>query len=358
MVQKLIMIMAGGTGGHVFPALAVAEALKGQGYQVVWLGTEKGFEASVVPKAGIPLYFITIAGFRRTNWVTRLTLPLRLCVALFQSLRLIYKLKPNVIVGMGGFASGPGGVAGYLLKKPLVIHEQNAIAGVTNQLLAKIANRILEGFPKSFANKKAIFTGNPVRETLSQLPLPEVRFQDRSGPLHLLILGGSQGAQALNELCPKALELIPINKRPFVKHQCGKQHVESTEQAYQKAQVLARVEPFIADMGQAYAWADLVICRAGALTIAELALVGVGSILIPFPFAVDDHQTHNGRFLEENGAAKMIQQSVLNPAMLADIIIDLSENRDKLLAMANAAKAKARPDALQAVLKHCIEVAS
>lgn len=357
---KRILIMAGGTGGHVFPALAVANAMKKRGFTVEWLGTRRGMEAEIVPKAGFPIHFISVTGLRREGILKRLLAPFRLMLALFQALLVIYRFKPNVVLGMGGFASGPGGVAAWLLRVPLVIHEQNAIAGFTNGLLARIATRVLEGFPGSFQKIKAIrgviCTGNPVREELLQVPTPEQRLEEREGPLNILILGGSQGAKALNELCPEAFALIATSERPFIKHQTGAISRESTEYAYKSANVLARVEPFIHDMAGAYAWADLVICRAGALTVAELTAVGVGSILVPFPYAVDDHQTYNGRFLEQDAAAKMIAQTVLNPALLADIIVGLSRNRQKILAMALAAKGLSKPDALEKVVAQCIMV--
>lgn len=358
MQNKRILIMAGGTGGHVFPALAVAEMMRQQGWTVEWLGTRQGMEADIVRRAGFPLHFISITGVRREGIIKRLLAPLRLCLALIQALFILYRFKPNVVLGMGGFAAGPGGLAAWILRKPLVIHEQNAIAGVTNHLLSRFATRVLEGFPDSFRKRtNAIYTGNPVRSTLLQIPSPEHRFEGKDKlPLKVLILGGSQGAQALNALCPEAFGYIALAERPMVRHQTGSRKKEITELAYKEADVQATIQPFIQDMAEAYAWADVVICRAGALTVAELAAVGVGSILIPFPYAVDDHQTYNGRFLERGGAAQMISQTVLNPQGLADIIVGLTRNRAKVFAMAKAAQRLSRPDAAEKVVTHCIEV--
>lgn len=357
MKQNTVLIMAGGTGGHVFPALAIALALKEKGFQIEWLGTKRGLEAEIVPKHGIPLHFVRVGGLRGKGFITRLTAPFQLFYALCQSLKIIHRLKPKFVLGMGGFASGPGGLAAWLLRVPLIIHEQNAIAGVTNRILSRFATKVLAGFPGSFKKNQAIFTGNPVRSELLCLKKPEDRLKERQGPLRLLILGGSQGSIALNQLCPEALALIPVENRPFVKHQAGKGNNEKTEQAYKEANVLASVDAFILNMAETYAWADLVICRSGALTVAELAAVGLGSILVPFPFAVDDHQTQNGKFLEQNGAAELIPQSLLDSKKLADIIVGLSNNRAKILAMAEAAKMLNAGNACEKIVQNCLEVA-
>jgi len=355
--QTRVLIMAGGTGGHVFPAMAIAKCLQQEGVIVEWLGTKRGLESTLVPSAGIPLHYISVTSWRREGFIKRLLGPFFLLAALYQSLQILRQFKPNLVLGMGGFASGPGGIAAWMLGIPLIVHEQNAVAGVTNRILAHFAKRVLAGFPQGFPKTvKAIWTGNPVRQELSQVIAPKLRFQDRSGPIRLLIVGGSQGATALNQLCPKALELIPEARRPEVWHQAGGANQQPTLDLYATAGVKARVEPFIEEMGKAYAWADIVLCRAGALTVAELAAVGVGSILVPFPFAVDDHQTHNGRFLEEVGAAKLIQQKTLDPTKLAEIIIGLSEDRQALLKMAEAAREVAKPRASEQVLEHCKEV--
>jgi UDP-N-acetylglucosamine--N-acetylmuramyl-(pentapeptide) pyrophosphoryl-undecaprenol N-acetylglucosamine transferase len=352
-MKNRVLIMAGGTGGHIFPALAVARAFQKEGIEVEWLGTKRGLEASIVPKAGIILHTLTVAGLRRAGWLSLALAPLRLCLALLQALRIMVMFKPNVVLGMGGFASGPGGIAAWLLRYPLVIHEQNAVAGVTNRILSRFAKKVLEGFPNSFSdNRHAIWTGNPVREELAGLPMPA----ERHGPLRILIMGGSQGAVALNQLCPEGLSLIPENNRPEVWHQTGNRQEEKTRKWYLEKGVNARVEAFIEEVSEAYAWADLVLCRAGALTVAELAMTGVASILVPFPFAADDHQTHNGRFLETIGAARVIPQTALDPLKLADIIIDMSSNRQALLKMANAARSAAKPDAVIKVVENCKEV--
>lgn len=367
--QTRVLIMAGGTGGHVFPALAIAKCLQEQGMLIEWLGTQRGLESKLVPAAGIHLNCISVTSWRREGLVKRLLGPFRLLAALYQSIHILKRFKPHLVLGMGGFASGPGGIAAWLLGIPLMIHEQNAVAGVTNRILSRFAKRILEGFPESFPKKvKAIWTGNPVREELTRLESPALRFEKHScsslppdspltqSPLRLLVIGGSQGATALNQLCPKALALIPREKRPEVWHQAGGANDQSTTHLYETLGVKAQVVPFIQDMDKAYAWADVVLCRAGALTVAELAAVGVASILVPFPFAVDDHQTHNGRFLERVGAAKLIQQKALDPTKLAEIMIGFSEDRPVLLKMAEAAKKAAKPRASQEVLKHCQEV--
>jgi len=349
-------MMAGGTGGHVFPALAVAERLQAKGWEVHWLGSEKGMEASIIPKTKIPLHLISIQGLRRKDFLTKVLVPFQLIRALYQSLRVMAKLKPELVLGMGGFVTGPGGIAAWLTRRPLIIHEQNAIVGMTNRWLAKFASQVLEAFPGAFTpNAKAICTGNPVREVLLSLEKPRERLQNRQGPLRLLILGGSRGAEALNTLCPEAIQVLKPAERPEIWHQAGEAQADITIKSYQKAEVLARVDPFIEDMAKAYGWADLVVCRAGALTIEELASVGVASILVPYPFAVDDHQTYNGRFLEKQGAAKLIQQSALSPQALANILLELSADRDRLLKMAEAAFGVASRDALNKVTRVCEE---
>ncbi len=359
MIKKRILIMAGGTGGHVFPALAVADHLRKQGWDIHWLGTKVGLEATIVPKANIPVHYIDIKGLRKNGLVGWCLAPLRLLLALFQSLRIIHHLKPDVVLGMGGFISGPGGAAAWLLRRKLIIHEQNAIVGLTNRTLSHLADRVLEAFPGAFQPKvNAIYTGNPIRETLLAVEAPRIRFKDREGPLRLLVLGGSQGALALNEICPAAIQKLSVNMRPSVWHQTGSKHdaVIKTEAAYREAGIdlkEVRIEPFIEDMAAAYAWADLVLCRSGALTVTELATVGVGSILVPYPFAVDDHQTVNGRFLEEINAAKMINQAHLSADNLSVLFIELLNDRDRLLDMAEAAYQVAKRNAVTEVANYC-----
>lgn len=357
MTVARILIMAGGTGGHVFPALAVARRLQEKGCEIHWLGTKDGLEADIVPKAAISIHYISVKGLRRKGKLAWVLAPFQVMIALFQSLRVILQVKPKVVLGMGGFVSGPGGIAAWLMRCPLVIHEQNAIVGMTNRWLAPVANQVLEAFPGAFPpTAKATCIGNPVREELLALEGPSSRFQNRVGPIRLLILGGSRGALALNQLCPLALQTIISDKRPEVWHQTGAGLDIATREAYQSKGVSARVEPFIDNMAEAYAWADLVLCRAGALTIAELTAVGVGSILVPYPYAVDDHQTHNGHFLKEAGAAKLMQQSELTKEILAKFLVELSEDRNKLLVMAEIARNLAYRDALTKVVTVCEKV--
>jgi UDP-N-acetylglucosamine--N-acetylmuramyl-(pentapeptide) pyrophosphoryl-undecaprenol N-acetylglucosamine transferase len=355
-LQKVV-IMAGGTGGHVFPGLAVARQLRAEGVEVHWLGTRKGLEARLVPEADIPLHFISISGLRGKGIKDILFAPFRLFLAITQSLRIIHRLKPDVVLGMGGFVSGPGGIASWLLRRPLVVHEQNARVGLTNKWLARVASKVLEGFPDTFiAGKKVVTTGNPVRLEIAQFGSPDSRLQERGNALHLLVIGGSLGASAINELLPKALAKLPEDQRPIVHHQAGDKHLESTQKAYEAAVVRAEVTPFIADMGKAYAWADIVLCRAGALTIAELCAAGLGSILIPYPYAVDDHQTANANYLVKHGAALLIQQAVLTEDGLAEIIKELSQSPAKRMAMARAAYELRKVDATTKVLEICGEI--
>lgn len=353
---KKVLIMAGGTGGHVFPGLAVARQLKAEGVQVEWLGTQQGLEARVVPSESIPLHFISISGVRGKGWWRLAMAPFRLTLAVWQALRIIRQVKPDVVLGMGGFASGPGGIASWLLRYPLVIHEQNARAGLTNKWLARFAVKVLEGFPGTFpASGKTIATGNPVRIEISRLPAPAERLT-RHESLHLLVLGGSLGAAAINSLVPKALSLLPIEARPTVYHQTGEKHWEETQKAYAEKGLSANIVPFITDMDKAYAWADVVLCRAGALTIAELCAAGLGSILVPYPHAADDHQTANANYLVKNHAALMMQQNGLTEEGLASILTELSQSQTRCEAMAHAAYQLRQVDATDKVLKICGEI--
>ncbi|HEC17694.1 MAG TPA: undecaprenyldiphospho-muramoylpentapeptide beta-N-acetylglucosaminyltransferase [Sedimenticola sp.] len=349
-----VMIMAGGTGGHVFPALAVARELRERGMEVCWLGTRGGFEARVVPASGFPMEWIEVQGLRGGGPGRWLAAPFRLGLAMAQALGVLRRRRPGVVLGMGGFVTGPGGVMARLLGIPLVIHEQNAIPGLTNQWLARIANQVLEAFPGSFApQRRARVTGNPVRSEISALPEPGERMAGRRGPMRLLVIGGSQGARALNETVPAALARMEPDARPLVRHQAGRDKQEATVAAYRAAGVEAEVQPFLADMAEAYGWADLVICRAGALTVSELAAAGVGAILVPFPHAVDDHQTRNAGFLCRAGAARLLPQSGLNAQSLAQCLGELLGERGRLLAMARSARALARPEATAAVADVC-----
>ncbi|MCE3285272.1 MAG: murG, partial [Steroidobacteraceae bacterium] len=297
MTRKVALVMAGGTGGHVFPALATARVLQRHGFDVVWLGTERGIEARLVPAAGIPIEWLSVSGLRGKGIAALLTAPVRLLVALSQAMRAIRKHQPRVVLGAGGFASGPGGIAAWLLRRPLVVHEQNAVAGMTNRVLARFATRVLEGFPGSFGRGvKAERVGNPVRPEIVAVPPPERRYAGREGHARLLVFGGSQGAARLNAVLPAAVGELPVALRPEVLHQTGRHNYEETVQAYRARGIEADVRPFIDDMASAYGWADLAVCRSGALTVAELAAAGVPALLVPFPAAVDDHQTRNAEY--------------------------------------------------------------
>ena len=352
--DRPVLIMAGGTGGHVFPALAVAERLRAHGATVRWIGTQRGLEATLVPKAGIPMEWITVTGLRGKGFKQRLLTPLMLTQALWQAGAILRRCRPPVVLGMGGFVSGPGGIMARLLGIPLVVHEQNAIPGMTNRWLARIARRVLTGFPNTF--RDAVTVGNPVRTAIAQLPPPAERFANRHGARRrLLVLGGSLGARALNELVPEALALFDAEERPEVWHQAGGQLHEAAVEAYRDAGIEVRLTPFIEDMSAAYAWADLVLCRSGALTVAELAAAGVGALLVPFPFAVDDHQTANAQFLEQQGAALIRQQSELTSERLAALLKMLLSDPDRLLRMGEAAHLLAKTDAAEQVAQACLE---
>lgn len=347
------MIMAGGTGGHVFPALAVADDLRARGWRVVWLGARTGMEATLVPQHGYELAPIRFAGLRGKGLAAKLLLPLNLLVAFWQSLRAIRAHRPDVVLGMGGYIAFPGGMMAALLGRPLAIHEQNSIAGLANRVLAGVADRILVAFPGAL--KKSVLTGNPVREAIARVAPPAERFAGRSGPLRVLVVGGSLGAAALNERVPQAIALVPAGERPHVVHQSGAKHLDALRAGYAAAGVAADVRPFIEDMARAYADADVVICRAGAITVAELAAAGVASVLVPFPFAVDDHQTTNARYLADAGAALLVQQRDLTAEGLAATLRGLT--RDRLLDMGSKARALGKPGATRAVAEACMELA-
>jgi UDP-N-acetylglucosamine--N-acetylmuramyl-(pentapeptide) pyrophosphoryl-undecaprenol N-acetylglucosamine transferase len=352
-----VLILAGGTGGHVYPALAVAEQLRRWGGRVDWLGTATGIEARVVATRGIPLHQVSVAGLRGKGAGAWLAAPVRLARALAQAWRVLASVRPDVVLGMGGFVSGPGGLAAWMQGRPLLVHEQNAVPGLTNRLLARLARVVLEAFPGSFEPRRgARHTGNPVRADLGALPPPEERLAGRGSPLRLLVLGGSQGARALNEAVPAALALLPERAGVTVWHQAGPSQIDAARAAYARAGVEGRVEAYLEDMAAAYAWADLALCRAGAMTLAELCAVGLGAVLVPFPFAVDDHQTRNARFLAERGAARLLPQGELDPARVAAWLAELAADRGTLMAMARAARALARPDAAAAVARACLEV--
>ena len=347
-----ILIMAGGTGGHVFPGLAVADELRGRGWKVVWMGAKGGMEARLVPARGYPVEWIRAAALRGKGVAAALFLPLHLLVGFWQSARAIFRVRPDVVLGMGGYVAFPGGMMASLLARPLAVHEQNAIAGLANRVLAGVADRKLEAFPGAL--KGAEWTGNPVRAPISSVAVPEKRFQNRTGPLRLLVVGGSLGAQALNECLPRALALIDASERPVVTHQAGEKHLQALQKNYANEGVKADAVAFIDDMARRYAEADLVICRAGATTIAELAAGGMASVLVPYPHAVDDHQTANARFLADRGAAILLPQERLNPEALATLIRSL--DREALVAMATKARALGKPDAARVVADRCAEL--
>ena len=350
------MIMAGGTGGHIFPALAVAENLQARGWDIVWLGAKAGMEATLVAPRGYTMAWINMSGVRGKGLLRAVLLPLQLLVAFWQSAYALFVHRPNVVLGMGGYVSFPGGMMAALFNRPLAIHEQNSVAGLANRVLAKIADRVLAGFPDAFAAKRGVWTGNPVRRDIAALAAPAQRYAGRSGPLRLTVIGGSLGAQALNSTVPQALALIPPADRPQVTHQSGARHLAAVEKYYRDAGVEAQLLPFIDNMAVQYAESDLIICRAGASTIAELAAAGIASVLVPFPHAVDDHQTHNARFLSECGAAVLIPQHELTPQKLAALLRAL--NRDALLEMATKARSVAKPDATQSVADECMRLAA
>ena len=353
------MVMAGGTGGHVFPALAVAEELRSRGCEVTWLGAPDSFEARQVPQHGFAIDWVDAFRLRGQNKLGLLLVPFKLLRAMSQAWRAIRGRRPQVLLGMGGFVTGPGGLVARLLRLPLVIHEQNAIPGMTNQWLARIATAVLEAFPGAFpAESRAQAVGNPVRKEIAAMVSPDQRLAGRSGAFQLLVIGGSLGADALNQHLPETLALMAIEDRPRIRHQTGRGKFESTLAAYRNAGVEAEVSEFIEDMAEAYSWADLVVCRAGALTVSELAAVGVGAILVPFPHAVDDHQTLNARYLTEAEAGVLIQQRDLDPQRFADVLSALGKDRQRLLSMAQAARRLARLDAAERVADICERVAA
>ena len=352
---KHILITAGGTGGHVYPALAVADYLRDKNIKVTWVGTKKGLEHRVVPAANIPLELITISGLRGKGIINLFFVPLKLIFAVYQAVKIFWRVKPDAVLGMGGFVSGPCGLAAFILRKPLYLHEQNAIPGLTNKVLNILSTTTMQAFPNSFKNKSNIVvTGNPIRREISKLADPETRLRAHVGNIRLLVIGGSLGAQALNEQVPHAVSQIEKDLQPSIWHQAGKNKLDETKAEYQRLNVEAKITEFIEDMAEAYAWADLVICRAGALTISELANAGMGAILIPYPYAVDDHQTANSKYLTSVGAAIVIQQEHLIP-ILKDTLLELLESgREKLIVMANAARSMSKPNATKDVAQICL----
>jgi len=349
-----VVVMAGGTGGHVFPALAVAHELSARGVRIHWLGTRAGIEADLVPRNGFAITYLDVSGVRGQGIKRLLAAPFKLVRAIIKAALLMREVRADCVIGLGGYVTGPGGVAAKLSGRRLVIHEQNAIAGFTNKMLAKIADKILLAFPNALpASTRVQWVGNPVRADIAALPAPAERFASHTGAIRVLVLGGSQGAVALNELVPEAFSLLPVEQRPEIRHQAGRKHIDKAIAKYAVLGVQADVLPFIDDMKAAYDWADLVVCRSGALTVSEIAAAGVASLLIPFPFAVDDHQTANARFLSDAGAALLFQQSALTPASLVASLADLLQ-RDRLLNMATIARSLAKPESTALVAAECM----
>lgn len=354
---KRVLIMAGGTGGHVFPGLSVAHCLKERGVQVHWLGTPQGIESRLVPEAELPLHYITISGLRGKGIKTLLTAPFKIITSIWQAMRVIKKVNPDIVIGMGGFASGPGGIASWLLGRPLIIHEQNAKAGWTNKILSIFARKVLQGFPFAFPlHSKVLTIGNPVRSEIASLHTPENRFGHKASNFRLLVLGGSLGAKALNEIVPRVLSKIDKNKQPEVLHQTGDKLFNETKKQYESMGLSVTLQPFIKDMANAYAWADIVLCRAGALTVAELCAAGLGAIFVPYPYAVDDHQTANAHFMVKHQAAICLQQSELTEDRLIEIIQDFLHSPEKCLNMAKAAYKLRQVNVAEKIVDICWEV--
>lgn len=358
-----VLIMAGGTGGHVFPALAVAENLRARGVHVDWLGTAKGIETNLVPKSGFTLHLIQVEGVRGRGLKGLVKAPFLILKALFQAISIIRKAQVDVVLGFGGFASGPGGIAAKILRKPLLVHEQNAVAGTTNRILSRFASEVMSAFDGAFKNSNSLLVhvvGNPVRASIYQLISVVDRYEARTQqqlPLRVLVLGGSLGAKAINELVPGAIATMDAAVRPEIWHQTGMAHQETTQALYNQRQVKARVDAFIEDMASAYAWADLIICRAGALTVSELMAAGVAAVLIPLPTAIDDHQSWNARILQDAGAAVALVQKELTNEKLASLLINELSDRRKLMEMAEKARQLAKPDSAARVADLCVEVA-
>ena len=354
MQEKVALVMAGGTGGHIFPGLAVAHALREQGWRVHWLGAPGSMEERLVPPQGFPLETIDFAGVRGKGLLTLALLPLRLLKAFAQALSVVRRVKPDVVIGLGGYISFPGGMMAVLAGKPLILHEQNSVAGMANKLLASVADKVFAAFPNALP--KAQWVGNPLRQAFLQQPEPAERFAGRSGPLKVLVVGGSLGAKALNDIVPQAVALLPAEARPQVVHQSGAKQIDALRANYAAAGVQAELTPFIEDTAQAFADADLVICRAGASTVTELAAVGVAAIYVPFPHAVDDHQTTNAHFMVDAGGGWLMPQPALNAQKLAEMLQNMQ--RSTLLNVALKAKTMQKIHATREVVAACEELAA
>jgi len=357
MRTKTFLIMAGGTGGHVYPALATAKNLQQHHDKIAWLGSVGGMEESIVAQTDIPFFGISIKGVRGNGVLVKLLSPFRLLWAVLQAISVIYKVKPDCVLGMGGFASGPGGLAARLMGKPLLIHEQNAVAGLTNRMLAKIANSVMAAFPHAFDKKmKVTLVGNPLSQNICDIYYRPKTAIPAARNVRLLVLGGSLGAARLNECVPETMALLDDSIRPDVWHQTGRQHDLKAVERYQSRGVEAKVTPYIDDMGEAYQWADFVVCRAGALTVSELCVAGLGAILVPYPYAVDDHQTLNAKLMVSAGAAWLLPQSDLDPVTLAEILRPLLNKRERIALLSNSAHKLGKPDATEKVAAECRRV--
>ena len=349
-----LMVMAGGTGGHVMPALAVAQKLRERGVQISWMGNADGLEARLVPAAGFNLEFIQIKGLRKSGWRRKMVMPYMLLHACVQAFKIIRRQQPDALLGMGGFVSGPGGLVAGLLGKPLILHEQNAVAGLTNRWLSHIARRVLSGFPQALGIRKITWVGNPVREEIASISEPEVRLKNRSGPLRVLVVGGSQGARVFNEELP---HLLSDHRLPQleVRHQCGEHDYKSLCRAYLSSGLNAEATVFIDDMATAYDWSDIVICRAGAMTVSEVCAAGAVALFVPYPYAVNDHQKHNAAYLGSAGAAMTCDQSQFVTGAWITQLIELSKSRRLLIEMASKARSLARPNAVNELADICQE---
>lgn len=357
-----VMIMAGGTGGHVYPGLAVADELMARGAEVIWLGTREGIESRLVPAAGIPVAWISISGLRGKSLVKRILSPFRLALAVIQAAAVLLRHRPMAVLGMGGFVAGPGGLVTWLLRKPLLVHEQNAVIGMTNRLLAPMAKRIFEAFPGSFPRRyHAVSVGNPVRSDICEIESPASRFNNRAGQLRLLVVGGSQGAQIFNKLVPELLARFKKSDDLLVRHQTGERHYEATMAYYREHEVGAEVSAFLDDISQSYEWADVVLCRSGALTVSEIAAAGLPAIFIPYPYAVDDHQTQNAQYLVEQGAAYLFDEKSVTidslESTISKFVVDAQNQREKVRAMAIKARELASPHSAKQVADAFIEEA-
>lgn len=357
MRDKTFLVMAGGTGGHVFPALATAKKLMDRNDKVVWLGSVGGMEEQVVKQAGIPFYGISVSGVRGKGKLSKLYAPLKIAKAIFQALIVLRKTNPDAVLGMGGFASGPGGLAAKLLGKPLLVHEQNAVAGMTNKILAKMASSVMSAFPDAFHHQdRVLLTGNPLRDEICELYYSAKESISNERQLRVLVLGGSLGAARLNEVIPRAMSILHESIRPEIWHQTGRGKLQGVSTSYEESGVNARVNEFIDDMAEAYKWADFVICRAGALTISELCVAGLGAILIPYPYAVDDHQTLNAEYMAQGGAAWLLDQNKLNEVTLSEILIPLFSKPERISILSEAARKLAKADATENVATECRRV--